>query len=92
MQAQSTLALSEKSLKKIKSGEISQRKLQNYLDKEVSDFYHEEMKINKDISEKQQKIIDANYTKNKNAEKQPKKKNDAVFSENVNQGKNGRFY
>ena len=47
--------LSDKTLKKIKSGDISNMKLQKYLDKAVKDFYMEEMVINQALNQKQER-------------------------------------
>ena len=44
--------LSDKVIKKINSGEISQQKLKTYLDKSIKDYYMEEIIINQAIDKK----------------------------------------
>ena len=46
--------LSDRTLRKIKSGEISQKKLQEYLDKSIKEFYKDEAAFNKAVNNKSQ--------------------------------------
>ena len=46
--------LSDKSLRRIKSAEVSPKKLQAYLDKSIKEFYQEERLFNQALSKKQQ--------------------------------------
>ncbi len=65
--------LSEKTKRKIVSKEISQNKLQNYLDKAVKDFYMEEIVISELMNRKQERKAEK-YEKMEQAEKISKKK------------------
>ena len=58
--------LNDKTLKKIQSGEISQKKLQTFLDKSIKEFYYEEALLESSINNKNnsKNTYYANNTKN----------------------------
>ena len=84
--------LSDKTMKKINTGEISNLKLQNYLDKAIKDFYMEEMVINQALNQKQeQRKLQTNNFEN-NFEKVNKtnvnyQKKEIILSPELQQGR-----
>ena len=83
--------LSDKTLRKLESDEISQKKLQNYLDKALKEFYIEESLFNNAISKKQNIIVSQSNANNKNMNINSQNTNYTNDKKEIKQKKKSRY-